>query len=239
VSERLIVALDVSGIEKAEELVDILIPYVKLFKVGSFLFTACGPRVLDTVVRKGGEVFLDLKYCDIPNVVSNSVRMAQRHRVFSLTLSILGGRKMLEAAASIHPRPLLWGVTILTSIDSSDMKELGISREIDDEVVTLAKMAESAGLEGVVASPLEIELVRKATRKDFTVVTPGIRPLGKEKPLSDDQKRVMTPGEALLRGADYIVVGRPIIEASDPVAAVKQILQEMESEKLKRNREHL
>ena len=231
-SERLIIALDVDGVEKAENLVDSLIPYAKLFKVGSFLFTACGPKVLDMVVRKGGKVFLDLKYCDIPNVVANSVRMAQKHGVFSLTLSILGGRKMLEAAASIHPRPLLWGVTILTSIDSPGMKELGISREIGDEVVALAKMAESAGLEGVVASPLEIELIRKATRKDFTIVTPGIRPLACEKSLPDDQKRVMAPGEALRRGADYIVVGRPIIEVPDPVEAVKQILQEIESEKL-------
>jgi len=232
VSERLIVALDVDEIEKAENLVDILIPYVKLFKIGSFLFTAEGPKVLDMVVRKRGKVFLDLKYCDIPNVVSNSVRMAQRHRVFSLTLSILGGRKMLEEAASVHPRPLLWGVTILTSIDGVDMKELGISREIGEEVIALAKMAEGAGLEGVVASPLEIELIRKATRKDFTIVTPGIRPPAREKSLSDDQKRVMTPREALRRGADYIVVGRPIIEAADPVEAVKQILQEMETEKL-------
>ena len=231
-SEKLIVALDVDEIEKAENLVDSLIPYAKLFKVGSFLFTAEGPKVLDMVVKKGGKVFLDLKYCDIPNVVSNSVRMAQRHGVFSLTLSILGGRKMLEAAASIHPRPLLWGVTILTSIDSPDMKELGISREIGDEVVALAKMAESAGLEGVVASPLEIELIRKATRKDFLIITPGIRPLVGEKSLLDDQKRVMAPGEALRKGADYIVVGRPIIEVPDPVGAVKAILQEMGSRKL-------
>jgi orotidine-5'-phosphate decarboxylase len=232
VSERLIVALDVDEIEKAENLVDILIPYVKLFKVGSFLFTAEGPKVLDTVVRKGGKVFLDLKYCDIPNVVSNSIRMAQRHGVFSLTLSILGGRKMLEEAAAVHPRPFLWGVTILTSIDAVDMKELGISREIGEEVIALAKMAESAGLEGVVASALEIELIRKATRKDFIIVTPGIRPLAREKSLLDDQKRVMSPGEALGKGADYIVVGRPIIEAADPVGAVKAILQEMKTGKL-------
>ena len=228
-SERLIVALDVEEIEKAENLVDILIPYVKLFKIGSFLFTAEGPKVLDMVVRKGGKVFLDLKYCDIPNVVSNSVRMAQRHGVFSLTLSILGGRKMLEAAASIRPRPLLWGVTVLTSMNSADMKELGISRKINDEVVALAKIAEGAGLEGVVASPLEIEFIRKATRKDFIIVTPGIRPVGREKSLPDDQKRVMAPGEALRKGADYIVIGRPIIEAPDPVEAVKSILQEMEN----------
>lgn len=226
-SEKLIVALDVEDIENAESLVDSLIPYAKLFKVGSFLFTACGPKVLDMVVKKGGKVFLDLKYFDIPNVVSNSVKMAQRQGVFSLTVSILGGRKMLEAAASIHPRPLLWGVTILTSIDSPDMNELGISREIGDEVVSLAKMAESAGLEGVVASPLEIELIRKVTRKDFIIVTPGIRPLGREKSLSDDQKRVMGPGQALRKGADYIVVGRPITKAPDPVRAVKAILQEM------------
>jgi len=227
VSEKLIVALDVEKIEKAENLVDSLIPYAKLFKVGSFLFTACGPKVLDMVVKKGGKVFLDLKYCDIPNVVSNSVRMAQRHGVFSLTLSILGGRKMLEAAVSIHPRPLLWGVTILTSMNSSDMKELGIAREIGDEVVALAKIAEDTGLEGVVASPLEIELIRKATRKDFIIVTPGIRPLTQGKSSADDQKRVMTPGEALRKGADYIVVGRPIIESPDPVRAVKAILQEI------------
>jgi len=227
VSERLIVALDVDGIDKAEMLVDSLIPYVKFFKVGNFLFTAEGPEVLDMIVRKGGKVFLDLKYCDIPNVVTNSVRMAQRHGVFSLTLSILGGRRMLEGAASIHPRPLLWGVTILTSIDSLDMKELGIYREMGDEVVALAKLAESAGLEGVVASPLEIELIRKATKKDFVIVTPGIRPLARGKSVPDNQKRVMTPGEALDKGANYIVVGRPIIEAPDPVEVVKTILQEI------------
>jgi len=228
VSGRLIVALDVDEIEKAEKLVDCLIPYVKLFKVGSILFTAEGPKVLDMVIGKGGKVFLDLKYCDIPNVVRNSVRMAQRHGVFSLTLSILGGRRMLEEAASIHPRPLLWGVTILTSIDSIDMKELGISRGMGDEVVALARIAENAGLEGVVASPLEIEPIRKATRKDFIIVTPGIRPLGREKSSSEDQKRVMGPGEALRKGADYIVVGRPIVEAPDPVKATVKILKEME-----------
>ena len=134
---------------------------------------------------------------------------------------------MLEEAAAVHPRPLLFGVTILTSIDSLDMKELGISREIGEEVVALARMAERAGLEGVVASPLEIELIRKATRKDFIIVTPGIRPLAWEKSLLDDQKRIMAPGEALGKGADYIVVGRPIIEAPDPVEVVKAILQEM------------
>jgi orotidine-5'-phosphate decarboxylase len=229
VSERLIVALDVNKIEKAENLVDYLIPYVKLFKVGSFLFTAEGPKVLDMIVRKGGKVFLDLKYCDIPNVVRNSVRMAQRHGVFSLSLSILGGKRMLEEAASIHSRPFLWGVTILTSIDSFDMKELGISREMGDEVVALAKMAESAGLEGVVASPQEVELIRKATRKDFIIVTPGIRPLGRKRCLPENQKRVMTPGEALGKGANYIVVGRPIVEAPDPVEVVKAILLEMEN----------
>lgn len=226
-SERLIVALDVERIEKAENLVDSLIPYVKLFKIGSFLFTAEGPKALDMVVAKGGKVFLDLKYCDIPNVVGNSVRTAQRHGVFSLTLSILGGRKMLEEAVSIHPRPLLWGVTILTSIDSIEMKELGIAREIGDEVVALAKMADEAGLDGVVASPLEIELIRKATRKDFTIVTPGIRLPMQEKSLSYDQKRVLSPQEALKKGADYIVIGRPIIQAPDPVRAVKAILEEI------------
>jgi len=140
---------------------------------------------------------------------------------------------MLEEAVSIHPRPLLWGVTILTSMNSFDMKELGISRDIGEEVLSLAKMAERVGLEGVVTSPLEVELVRKATGKDFTIVTPGIRPHMEKKSLSDDQKRVMTPGEALAKGANYIVVGRPIIEAPDPVRVVKAILQEIESEKLR------
>lgn len=233
--EKLIVALDVETLKKAEALVEQLKPEVSIFKIGSILFTRYGPEVVKMVQKKGGKVFLDLKYHDIPHTVSKAVEQACGLEVFALTLHTLGGFTMLkEAVKSAHKigtpvrrnldvggRPFLWGVTVLTSLKEGDLFELGMNREIGKEVKRLAKMAKNAGLDGVVASAREAPIVRRTCGKDFQIVVPGIRPPGYS---SDEHKRAVTPKEAIEAGANYIVVGRPIIQAKDPLAVVNQIL---------------
>lgn len=223
--QKLIVALDVNTIQKAEALVEQLKAEVSIFKIGSILFTRYGPEVVKIVQKRGGKVFLDLKYHDIPNTVSKAVEQASQLKVFALTLHTLGGFTMLkEAVKSAHKigtRPFLWGVTVLTSLKEGDLFELGMNREIGKEVKRLAKMAKNAGLDGVVASAREAPIVRRTCGKDFQIVVPGIRPPGYS---SDEHKRAVTPGEAIRAGANYIVVGRPIIRAKDPLGVVHQIL---------------
>jgi orotidine-5'-phosphate decarboxylase len=230
--ERLIVALDVKDFSEAEKLVDLLLPVVRIFKVGSQVFTGSGPEIVKAIHRRGAKVFLDLKFCDIPNTVGQAVKSAADLGVFMLTVHILGSRQMIrEAVKSLgviaeDQRPLLVGVTILTSLDRDALKEIGIERPLAEQVMALAVMAKEEGLNGVVCSPEELGLVRKRFKKDFLIVTPGIRP-GK----SDwhDQKRVMGPQEAIRKGADYIVVGRPIVQSPDPLEVAKAILAEMET----------
>ncbi len=229
-AEKLIVALDVRSLDEAKEMIRKLSPDVRIFKVGMGLFTLCGPDAVALVHDNGARVFLDLKFHDIPNTVAHAVRSAAKLGVFMVNIHALGGSEMMmkavEAARESEKRPKLLGVTVLTSMDQSAIGEVGIERKIEEEVVSLARLGKESGLDGVVASPNETGLIRKNLGKDFIIVTPGIRPTGAEK---NDQKRVMTPKDAITAGADYIVVGRPITETKDPLGAAKKIIKEMES----------
>ncbi|MFH1001836.1 MAG: orotidine-5'-phosphate decarboxylase [bacterium] len=233
--ERLVLALDVDDFKKAEELVGKLSDYVGVFKIGSQLFTAEGAKVVDMVNEKGGKVFLDLKFHDIPNTVARAAEVATKLGVSIFNVHTSGGYEMMKAAAEATAKtsqelgirkPIILGVTLLTSINQEILeKEIGIKKRLKEQVVHLAKLAKAAGLDGVVASSWEIKEIRKACGEDFVILTPGIRPAGKS---SDDQKRVMTPREAIKLGADFLVIGRPIRNAANPVEAAKQILREME-----------
>ena len=211
--KKLIVALDVNDKEKAMRLVTELSPYADIFKVGPILFLKEGKEIIRKIKDAGREVFLDLKFHDIPATVQRSVESAREIGVYSLTLHSAGGREMMCAASSVQNRPKLWAVTVLTSQNTKV-----------EEVVKRALLAKESGLNGVIASPLEIEEIKKACGEDFTVVTPGIR-LQESK---DDQKRVATPASAVKAGADFIVVGRPIIEAPNPAEIAKNISDEIE-----------
>jgi orotidine-5'-phosphate decarboxylase len=211
---KLIVALDVESFQDAVALVQVTRDLVDIFKVGSQLFTRVGPRIIEFLNEHGKECFLDLKFHDIPNTVARAVESAAALRVRLLTLHTCGGAEMLEAAAAVPNHPLLLGVTVLTSVGG----------DVQVEVLRLAKLAKTYGLNGVIASPHEIHMLREALGKDFLIVTPGIRPSWAE---AGDQKRVMTPAEAVTAGASYIVVGRPIIAANDPAQAARRILEEM------------
>jgi orotidine-5'-phosphate decarboxylase len=225
--ERLIVALDVPEEALAMVLVDALAGEVGMFKVGSQLFTAAGPDVVRAIVARGEHVFLDLKFHDIPNTVAGAVASAVRLGVSLLTVHGLGGRAMLEAAAGAIPAmgTRLLAITVLTSHDEKSLGDVGVGRPLVEEVRELALLARSAGIDGVVASPHEVPLLREACGKDLLIVTPGIRPAGAR---AGDQARAATPAAALAAGADYLVVGRPITEASDPAAAARAIVREME-----------
>lgn len=235
-SEGLIVALDVPDLAGAEEVINRLNGLVKIFKVGLGLFTLYGPEAVNLVQKKGAKVFLDLKFHDIPNTVANSVRSAARLGVFMANVHTLGGVEMMrqavyaaddEAKKLRLDRPKILGVTILTSMDKTDINEIGIDRDLEEQVLYLSKTAKESGLDGVVASPEEVSAIRKNLGKDFIIVTPGIRPAWAKG--KGDQKRIMTPKEAIEAGADYIVVGRPIIEAKDPLSAAEKIVEEIEN----------
>ncbi len=231
--DKLIVALDVSSSKEAEKLVKTLSPVVKIFKVGKELFTSVGPSVVHMVHSHKAKVFLDLKFHDIPNTVAAACEAATRLGVFMLNVHALGGKQMLfSAVQAVHKTavelkctpPLLIGVTVLTSLSEKDLTDVGIKVKLKKEVEKLTLLSKACGLDGVVASAQEIEIIRKAAGKDFLIVTPGVRPLWASK---GDQKRVMTPREAIEKGANFIVVGRPITQASDPKDAAKKILAEM------------
>lgn len=233
--ERLVLALDVDDFKKANELVDRLSDYVGVFKIGSQLFTAEGAKVVNMVNERGGKVFLDLKFHDIPNTVARAAEVATKLGVYIFNIHTSGGYEMMKAAAEASKKtslslgtrkPLILGVTLLTSINQEILeKEIGIKKILKEQVVHLAKLAKDAGLDGVVASSWEIKEIRKTCGEDFVILTPGIRPVGKS---SDDQKRVMTPREAIKLGSDFLVIGRPIRNAANPVEAAKNILKEME-----------
>lgn len=235
--QKLIVALDVDSFEEARQLIEVLVSHVDIFKVGSQLFTACGPIAVRYLLALGKKVFLDLKYHDIPNTVANAVATAvalqagdalektPNQGILMYTMHTLGGRAMLEAAVAASqkksqefklPKPLALGITVLTSDErSGDLEAIVLER---------ARLAKASGLDGVVASPQEAALIRKEFGKDFVIVTPGIRPATTE---AGDQKRVATPAEAIRSGSDFLVVGRPIVKASDPKEAARSILQEI------------
>lgn len=229
--ERLIVALDVDTLEQALELIDLLAGEVEIFKVGISPFTSFGHAILEKLESKGKKCFLDLKVHDIPNTARNAARSAAKLGICMMNFHCLGGKAMLEAAAqgakevAGENAPILLGVTLLTSMDKAQMKDIGLDGDVETNVLKLARLAKQAGLGGVVASAKEAKAIKLDSGKDFIVVTPGVRP---QWAVEDDQKRVLTPKEAIQEGADYIVVGRPIIQADDPLLAAKKIIEEME-----------
>ncbi len=233
--ERLVLALDVDNFESAEDLVFRLRDYVGIFKVGSQLFTSEGAKIINMINKAGAKVFLDLKFHDIPNTVKGAAESATKLGVYVFTIHTSGGYEMMKAAADAAretsiklgiKKPFVLGVTVLTSIDQQVLKkEMGVKKSLKEQVVYLAKLAKSAGLDGVVASPQEIREIRVSCGEDFIILTPGIRPKSR---FLDDQKRVMTPKQALKQGADFLVIGRPIRNAKNPVEAAQDILKEME-----------
>jgi len=233
-ADRLIVALDVSARDSALALVSALRPKVQRFKVGMELFTASGPQLVREILEGGSQVFLDLKYHDIPHTVARAAVAAARLGAGMMTLHLSGGALMarrasdeLEAHCQLYriPKPKLLGVTVLTSLAPSDLEDLGISRSLPEQVLSMASMARAAGLDGVVCSPQEIKPIREACGREFLIVTPGVRPPGSE---PDDQSRTLTPRAAVEAGADYIVVGRPVVKARDPLEAAEAILLQMD-----------
>jgi orotidine-5'-phosphate decarboxylase len=230
VRDRVIVALDTPELAQAEALVDRLAGVVAHFKVGSALFTAAGPAAVEMVRRRGGQVFLDLKYHDIPATVSSAVQAAARLGVGLLTVHASGGSAMLRTAveaarAAGSARPRIVAVTVLTSVDRATLhREVGVPVAVEGHAVRLAGLAQEAGCDGVVASPREAARLRAILGPTALIVTPGIRPSGSG---ADDQVRTATPAVAIRAGADYLVVGRPITGAADPVAAAHAILAEL------------
>lgn len=226
--DRILVALDAPTLDTALDLVRRLRPHVGGFKVGLELCTAVGvPKVVTEIAAAGGELFLDLKLHDIPNTVAGAVRSVcgLGTGVRMLTLHCQGGAAMLraavEAAAAAPERPLLLGVTVLTSIDGLALRdELGVGAALEAHVVALAQLAQRCGLDGVVASPHEVAAIRRACGPELLIITPGVRPTWAA---TGDQRRTMTPSAALAAGADYLVIGRPLSAADDPVAAAQQL----------------
>ncbi len=231
--EKIIFALDVEHFSEAQEWVKLLKNQVGMFKVGKQLFTHAGPKVIDMILAKGQKVFLDLKFHDIPNTVAKAGEEATKHNVTMFNLHALGGfemmRKTVEGSRAVAktlgiPKPLILAVTLLTSMDEETIREVGIQGPVVEQVGRLASLAMKAGVDGVVASPQEVAVIREKCSDSFLIVTPGIRmPSSK----SDDQKRTLSPKEAVTAGADYLVIGRPIKEAKDPLEAVQKIIEDM------------
>ena len=231
--DQLLVALDVDSRDRALQLADQLRDVAGGFKIGSRLFTSEGPALVSALVERGDHVFLDLKYHDIPTVVAQAVLAAARLGAWMLTVHAAGGRSMLEAAADAARRtehtPLIVGVTVLTSLDSTDLAGVGVRRELPAQVEALAELATTAGLDGIVASPREVPRLRGKLGSEPLIVTPGIRGgASVESSGGDDQVRTLSAGEALAAGASYLVVGRPIISAPDPPEAARAIVRELE-----------
>ena len=225
---KIIVALDYADATSALQLVERLKPTLCRLKVGKELFTASGPQLVETLLAKGFGVFLDLKFHDIPNTVARACEAASRLGVWMLNVHASGGLAMMQAARegvtkSGH-KPMLIAVTVLTSMDQATLAQVGIHTELHDQVLNLAKLTRQAGLDGVVCSAQEASAIRTALGKDFCLVTPGIRPANAKQ---DDQSRIVTPVEALRLGSSYLVIGRPITQAADPLSALEKINEEI------------
>jgi orotidine-5'-phosphate decarboxylase len=234
--ERVLVALDTSTAAQALALADTLRGSVGGFKVGNQLFTSAGPEIVRSLAARGDRIFLDLKFHDIPNTVAGAIASAAALGVWMVNVHASGGPAMLRAArdaadraaASTGSRPLVIAVTVLTSLDHDALNSVGVSASPIDQVLRLADLAQRAGLDGVVASPLETAALRQACGPDFVIVTPGIRG-GSAHASPDDQQRTMTPAAAVAAGASYLVVGRPVTSADDPRSAAERIAAEIES----------
>jgi orotidine-5'-phosphate decarboxylase len=230
--ERIVVALDVADRDSALTLVEQLSGLVGMFKIGKQLFTAAGPGLVSEIVAAGEKVFLDLKYHDIPNTVAGAAQAAAALGVSIFNVHASGGSEMMRAAVqatqSLQTRPAVLGVTVLTSMNDASLAEVGIACKAEEMVIRLATLARQCGLDGVVASPKEIRLIREqVASENFIILTPGIRPAWSA---SGDQKRIATPAEALRDGADFIVIGRAITDGTDPRANAERILEEIDKE---------
>lgn len=233
--ERLIFALDIGeDINRALEWVELLKDHVGIFKVGKESYTRFGPELVLKIQEMGGKVFLDLKFHDIPNTVARAAEAAVKLGAFMFNLHALGGKKMMEETViavkkmvekSGASMPCILAVTVLTSLNDDDLKMLGFSETAEEIVPNLARIALDAGVSGVVASGRDVVSIREICGEDFIIVTPGIR--GSMKITGDDQKRTLAPGEAIRRGADFIVVGRPILVSDDPVSTADEICKEI------------
>jgi len=228
--DKLIVALDVESTDKALALVKDLRKTAGMFKVGSTLFTTAGPQIVRDIIALDSKVFLDLKFHDIPHQVAGAARAAAELGVSLFTIHASGGSEMMQravdAVAQVGNETKVLAISVLTSIDATILAQIGVSSTPNESVLRLVKLAESSGVDGVVASPQEIESIRGTIANPrFLVVTPGIRPTNDE---SRDQKRIATPAAAIAAGASYLVIGRPITGAADPVAAAQQIVAEMQ-----------
>lgn len=231
---KLIFAIDADNYEEALSWVQLLRGHVGMFKVGKELFTAVGPKIIESIKDKGQKVFLDLKFHDIPNTVARAAKAAVRLNVDMFNVHASGGSRMVKEAVTAARtcadeiagvRPIILAVTVLTSLNNTDLKEIGFRRTAGEQVLHLARLAQDAGASGVVASAQDIEILRVNLGDKFIIVTPGIRSAGST--TTDDQKRTLSAYEAMKKGADYIVVGRPISTASKPLEACQQIIQEI------------
>jgi orotidine-5'-phosphate decarboxylase len=224
-----LVALDYASEEPALALADRLSPELCRLKVGKELFTRCGPQLVEKLQNKGFEIFLDLKFHDIPNTVAGAVRAAAELGVWMVNVHAGGGRRMMEAAvdavAGSDHKPLLIAVTVLTSLSEQDLLELGYTQSPADRVLQLAALAASSGMDGVVCSAQEAPALRAAQGQDFCLVTPGIRLAGDD---AGDQRRVLTPADAMAAGSSYLVIGRSITGADDPLAALQRVDRELQ-----------
>lgn len=234
IKEKIIVALDVSTADEARELIAELGAEVGAFKIGLQLFTAAGADFVRETVGAGIKLFLDLKFHDIPNTVAAAAVEAVRLGVWMFNVHTLGGAEMMQktvervseaCARDKLPKPLIIGVTVLTSSDRETMRRIGIEKEVGEQVLSLAHLASECKLDGVVASPLEVAAIRRSVGEKFAIVTPGIRL--PENETADDQKRVMSPAEAVRAGSDFLVIGRPILQAADRIGAVRRIIKEI------------
>jgi len=231
---RLIIALDFPTATAALQMAERLDPTRCRLKVGKELFTQAGPALLDKLQQRGFSIFLDLKFHDIPNTIAGACRAAAERGVWMLNVHALGGRRMLEAARdavkSVPQPPLLLAVTVLTSLDAKELTELGIKESPAQLALRLARLSQAAGLDGVVCSAQEAELIRQQCGPDFKLLTPGIRlqpALATGNNTQDDQRRIMTPQAAVAAGADYLVIGRPVTQAADPAAVVQTVNEQI------------
>jgi len=226
--EKIIIVLDVSSRHQALRLVDELHESAGMFKVGSQLFTACGPEIVREIIARGGKVFLDLKFHDIPNTVTHAAVEAANLGISMMTVHASGGRAMMQSMAKElfdkfgRERPMVVAVTVLTSFDTRALFEIGVEVPMDEQVQRLALFAQECGMDGVVCSPKEIQHVRKLVNPGFKIVTPGIRMPDQA---LNDQQRIATPHDALAAGADYIVVGRAVTDERDPRSAIQRLLK--------------